>query len=73
MTTLIAALVLMAIPFVAVSAVLTVVERLQNRRDSERDRQIMLTDAIKRSINTIAVKISITIGKSCDRRNILSV
>ena len=57
MTTLIAALVMVAIPFVAVSAVLTVVERLQNRRDSERDRQIMLTDAIHWELGAVAAPV----------------
>ena len=46
MTALVAALLMVAVPFVAVSTLLTLVERLENRRDSERDRQIMLTDAI---------------------------
>jgi hypothetical protein len=57
MTTLIAALVMVAIPFVAVSAVLTLVERLQNRRDSERDRQIMLTDAIHWELGAAAAPV----------------
>lgn len=46
MTALIAALVMVAIPFVAVRVLLALVERLQNNRDSQQDRQIMLTDAI---------------------------
>ena len=57
MTALIAALVMVAIPFVAVSAVLTIVERLQNRRDSERDRQIMLTDAIHWELGAAAAPV----------------
>ena len=57
MTTLIAALVMIAIPFVAVSVVLTVVERLQNHRDSEHDRQIMLTDAIHWELGPVAAPV----------------
>ena len=40
MTVLLAALVIVAIPFLAVSALLKLSERLQDRRDFERDRQI---------------------------------
>lgn len=57
MTALMTALVLVAIPFVAVGAVLMVVERLQNRRDSERDRQIMLTDAIHWELGAVAAPV----------------
>lgn len=57
MTALIAALVLVALPFVAVSAVLLVVERFQDRRDSERDRQIMLTDAIHWELGAAAAPV----------------
>jgi hypothetical protein len=46
MTALIAALVLVAIPFFAVSGLLVLVERRQDRQDAQRARQIMLTDAI---------------------------
>lgn len=57
MTAVIAALVMVAIPFVAVSAVLLVVERLQDRRDSQRDRQIMLTDAIHWELGAAAAPV----------------
>ena len=57
MTTLVAALVMVAIPFVAVSAVLVLTERLQDRRDSERDRQIMLTDAIHWELGAAAAPV----------------
>jgi hypothetical protein len=57
MTALVAALVIVAIPFVAVSAVLTLVERLQNRRDAARDRQIMLTDAIHWELGAAAAPV----------------
>ncbi len=46
MTVLLVALVIVAIPFLAVSALLKLSERLQDRRELERDRQIELTDAI---------------------------
>jgi hypothetical protein len=45
MTTLVAILAFVAIPFLAVSALLKFAERLQDRRDLQRDQQIMLTDA----------------------------
>jgi hypothetical protein len=57
MTAVIAALVMVAIPFVAVSAVLLVVERLQDRRDSQRDQQIMLTDAIHWELGAVAAPV----------------
>lgn len=57
MTALIAALVMVAIPFVAVSAMLTLVERLQTGRDAERDRQIMLTDAIHWELGAAAAPV----------------
>ena len=57
MTTSIAALVLVALPFVAVSAALLVVERLQDRRDSQQDRQIMLTDAIHWELGAVAAPV----------------
>jgi hypothetical protein len=57
MTTLIAALVMVAVLFVAVSALLALAERLQNRRDSERDRQIMLTDAIHWELGAAAAPV----------------
>ena|SRR5499426_2150153 len=46
MTVWLAALLTIAIPFVAVSALLRFSERLQDRRELERERQIELTDAI---------------------------
>ena len=57
MTALIAALLMVAVPFVAVSALLVLAERLQNRRDSERDRQIMLTDAIHWELGAAAAPV----------------
>jgi hypothetical protein len=57
MTALMAALVLVAIPFVGVGALLVVAERLQNRRDAERDRQIMLTDAIYWELGPVAAPV----------------
>ena len=57
MTALMAALVLVAIPFVGVGALLKVAERLQNRRDAERDRQIMLTDAIHWELGAVAAPV----------------
>jgi hypothetical protein len=57
MTALVAALVMVAVPFVAVSALLALAERLQNRRDSERDRQIMLTDAIHFELGAAAAPV----------------
>lgn len=57
MTTLIAGLVLVAIPFLAVSVVLKLVERVQNRRDAARDQQIMLTDAIHWELGAAAAPV----------------
>jgi hypothetical protein len=57
MTALVAALVMVAVLFVAVSALLALAERLQNRRDSERDRQIMLTDAIHWELGAAAAPV----------------
>ena len=57
MTVLIAALVIVAIPFLAVSALLKLSERLQDRRDSERDRQIELTDAIHWELGAVAAPV----------------
>jgi hypothetical protein len=57
MTTVIAALVLVAIPFVAVSLMVVLAERLQNRRDAGRDRQIMLTDAIHSELGAAAAPV----------------
>lgn len=57
MTALIAALVMVAVPFVAVSALLALAERLQDRRESQRDRQIMLTDAIHWELGAVAAPV----------------
>ena len=57
MTVLLAALVIVAIPFLAVSALLKLSERLQDRRDLERDRQIELTDAIHWELGAIAAPV----------------
>jgi len=57
MTALIAALVMVAVPFVAVSALLALAERLQDRRESQRDRQIMLTDAIHWELGAAAAPV----------------
>ena len=46
MTALVAIFVIATIPFAAVIALLRLVERRQDRRDLQRDQQIMLTDAI---------------------------
>ncbi len=54
MTTLVAVFVIAAIPFVAVSALLKFAERLQDRRDLQRDQQIMLTDAIHWELGAVA-------------------
>ena len=57
MTVLLAALVIVAIPFLAVSALLKLSEHLQDRRDLERDRQIELTDAIHWELGAIAAPV----------------
>jgi len=57
MTALIAILVIAVIPFVAVSALLKLVEQLQDRRDLQRDRQIMLTDAIHWELGAVAAPV----------------
>ena len=57
MTGLMAALVMVAVPFVAVSALVALAEHLQNSRDSERDRQIMLTDAIHWELGAAAAPV----------------
>lgn len=57
MTTLVAILVTAAIPFIAVSALLRLAERVQDRRDLQRDRQIMLTDAIHWDLGAIAAPV----------------
>jgi len=57
MTTLIAALLMVAIPFFAVSGLLTLVERRENRRDAQVARQIMLTDAIHWELGAVAAPV----------------
>ncbi len=54
MTTLMTALMVVVIPFLAVSALLTLAERLQDRRDRARDQQIALTDAIHWELGPVA-------------------
>ena len=46
MTTVLAGLVIVAVPFLVVTALLKLAERVQDRRDLARDQQIALTDAI---------------------------
>jgi hypothetical protein len=57
MTVLLMALVIVAIPFLAVTALLKLSERVQDRRDLERDRQIELTDAIHWELGAIAAPV----------------
>ena len=57
MTTLVAVLVIVAIPLLAVSALLKFVERRQDRRDLQRDKQIMLTDAIHWELGAVAAPV----------------
>jgi hypothetical protein len=57
MTALVAIFVIAAIPFVAVSALLRLAERLQDRRDLQRDQQIMLTDAIHWELGAVAAPV----------------
>jgi hypothetical protein len=57
MTTLVGIFVIAAIPFVAVSALLRLAERLQDRRDLQRDQQIMLTDAIHWEFGAVAAPV----------------
>jgi len=57
MTALMAALVMVAVAFFAVSGLLTLVERRQNRRDAQRVRQIMLTDAIHWELGAVAAPV----------------
>jgi hypothetical protein len=54
MTTLLTALTVVAIPFLAVSALLKLAERLEDRRQAARDRQISLTDAIHWDLGAVA-------------------
>ncbi len=57
MTALVAIFVIAAIPFLVVSALLRLVERLQDRRDLQRDQQIMLTDAIHWELGAVAAPV----------------
>ena len=57
MTALVAVLLIAAIPFAVVSALLRLVERLQDRRDLQRDQQIMLTDAIHWELGAVAAPV----------------
>jgi hypothetical protein len=57
MTVLLAALVIVAIPFLAVTALLKLSERLQDRRELERDRQVELTDAIHWELGAVAAPV----------------
>ena len=57
MTALVAILLIAAIPFVVVSALLRLVERRQDRRDLQRDQQIMLTDAIHWELGAVAAPV----------------
>ena len=54
MTVLLAALATIAIPFLAVSALLRFSERLQDRQEMARERQIELTDAIHWELGAVA-------------------
>jgi hypothetical protein len=57
MITLVGIFVIAAIPFVAVSALLRLVERRQDRRDLQRNQQIMLTDAIHWELGAVAAPV----------------
>jgi len=57
MTILLVALVIVAIPFLAVSGLLKLSEHYQDRRERERDRQIELTDAIHWELGAIAAPV----------------
>ena len=57
MTALVAIFVIVAVPFAVVSALLRLVERLQDRRDLERNQQIMLTDAIHWELGAAAAPV----------------
>jgi len=57
MTALVAVLLIAAIPFAVVSALLRLVERRQDRRDLQRDQQIMLTDAIHWELGAAAAPV----------------
>jgi hypothetical protein len=57
MTVLLAALVTIGIPFLAVSALLRFSERLQDRQELARERQIELTDAIHWELGAVAAPV----------------
>ena len=57
MTALVAIFVIATIPFAAVIALLRLVERRQDRRDLQRDQQIMLTDAIHWELGAVAAPV----------------
>ena len=57
MTVWLAALLTIAIPFLAVSALLRFSERLQDRREHEREHQIELTDAIHWEFGAVAAPV----------------
>jgi len=57
MTVLLAAFVIAAVPFFALSALLRLSERLQDRRELERHRQIELTDAIHWELGAFAAPV----------------
>src|SRR5262245_62468445 len=57
MTVLLAALATIAIPFLAVSALLRFSERLQDRQEMARERQIELTDAIHWELGAVAAPV----------------
>jgi len=57
MTASVAILVLLAIPFLAVWSLLAVAERLEDRRELTRYRQIELTDAIHRELGAVAAPV----------------
>jgi hypothetical protein len=54
MTGLLTAVVVLLLPFLAISALLVLAERLQDRRERARYRQITLTDAIHRELGAVA-------------------
>ena len=57
MTALVAILVILAIPFLAVRALLALAERLEDRRELTRYRQIELTDAIHWELGAVAAPV----------------
>jgi hypothetical protein len=57
MTVLLAVLVTIGIPFLAVSALLKFSERLQDRQEAARERQIELTDAIHWELGAVAAPV----------------